>query len=421
MPLWRWRIPSEISIVRHARRLVRAAIRVGGGHTSTHIDGDAAEADDQRASEARNEHRRHAGRLTARAQLSQLSLAPARRADDRRDPGCQRLGCDLDRDRVDRAVDDHVDRGAHEPAQVAAANVMAVYAVCVDTLTRRLLELTQARLLAGSAARLTEARRAEATVRVRSRALDRLLDRAAEVLNGIARLREAARKLPEAAAPAFEAEIDRLRRTARDLHGRVMNAWLTPFSALTERLPRTVRDIAHRLGKEVDLDVQGAEVELDRTVIEALGDPLTHLVRNAIDHGLETSPERLVAGKGPRGKLTLHARRALLALSIPGVEDWLGSRLRWCALAAGTPVEAGDALVTPFPVDHTLECVGLRLAQNGSSIVFSADTRPSPSLIDGAGDAPVEQKVPVMQVGVDQPENARPLSQFPQRMSLIHI
>jgi two-component system chemotaxis sensor kinase CheA len=151
--------------------------------------------------------------------------------------------------------------------------------------------------------------RIEATIRVRATALDQLLDQAAEVLHGIARLREAARKLPEASAAAFEAEVDRLRRTARELHGRVMDARLTPFSALTERLPRTVRDLAHRLGKEIDVELHGAEVELDRTVIDALGDPLTHLVRNAVDHGFETPIQRMTAGKSERGKLVLTARR----------------------------------------------------------------------------------------------------------------
>src|SRR5207248_1844348 len=104
--------------------------------------------------------------------------------------------------------------------------------------------------------------RTDATVRVRAQALDQLLDQAAEVLHGIARLREAARKLPENASGQFEAEIDRLRRNARDLHGRVMNARLTPFSSLTERLPRAVRDLAHRLGKEVELEVQGGVGEI---------------------------------------------------------------------------------------------------------------------------------------------------------------
>ena len=189
--------------------------------------------------------------------------------------------------------------------------------------------------------------RPEATVRVRAQALDQLLDQAAEVLHGIARLREAARKLPESVGPTFEAEIDRLRRTARDLHGRVMNARLTPFSALTERLPRSVRDLAHRLGKEVDLEVQGADVELDRTVIDALGDPLTHLVRNAVDHGIETTQQRLSAFKPARGKLLLSARRERDKVLVDVKDDGQGfdaGRLveRAVAMKALTPERAAE-------------------------------------------------------------------------------
>jgi two-component system chemotaxis sensor kinase CheA len=156
---------------------------------------------------------------------------------------------------------------------------------------------------------LRDERRPESTIRVRAEALDQLLDAAGEVLGGIARLREGARKLPENVGPGFEAEIDRLRRLARELHGKVMNARLTPFSVLTERLPRAVRDLSHKLGKEVDFEVQGADVELDRSMIEAMGDPLSHLVRNAVDHGFEAPADREKLGKSPRGKLTLRARR----------------------------------------------------------------------------------------------------------------
>jgi len=180
--------------------------------------------------------------------------------------------------------------------------------------------------------------RADATVRVRAQALDQLLDQAAEVLHGIARMREAARHLPEKVSAQFEAEIDRLRRTARDLHGRVMNARLTPFYTLTERLPRSIRDLAHRLGKEVELEVQGGAVELDRTVIEALADPLTHLVRNAVDHGLETGAQRVAVGKSGRGLLVLSARRERDKVLVEVSDDGAGfdaARLRRRAIDMG--------------------------------------------------------------------------------------
>lgn len=190
--------------------------------------------------------------------------------------------------------------------------------------------------------------RPEPTVRVRAEALDQLLDQAADVMHGIARLREAAKRLPEHAAAPLEAEIDRLRRTARELHGRVMSARLTPFSSLTERLPRAVRDLAHRLNKTIELDVQGADVELDRTVIEALGDPLSHLVRNAADHGLEDPQTREKAGKPARGKLTLTARRERDKVIVEVQDDGRGmdaqALRRKAVKSAAMTQEAADAL-----------------------------------------------------------------------------
>lgn len=109
------------------------------------------------------------------------------------------------------------------------------------------------------------------------------------------------------------------------------------------------------------------------------------------DHAGGLAPLLVALSGAPEARLTvyalhdtLHALRALLALGIPGVEDWLGPRLCWRALTIGTPVQAGSALVTPIAVDHGLECAGLRLAQGGASIVFSADTRPSQVLVEGA-------------------------------------
>jgi len=78
---------------------------------------------------------------------------------------------------------------------------------------------------------------------------------------------------------------------------------------------------------------------------------------------------------------TLHALLALLALTMPGVEEWLGARLAWRALTMGAPVAMGSAVVTPVAVDHGIECVGLRLALGDADVVFSADTRPCPALV----------------------------------------
>ena len=94
-------------------------------------------------------------------------------------------------------------------------------------------------------------------------------------------------------------------RHARDLHERVMAMRMLPIRTLFSRFPRLVRDLAAALGKQVVLETVGEDTELDKTVIERIGDPLTHLVRNAVDHGLEPPERRVPAGKPARG-----ARRA---------------------------------------------------------------------------------------------------------------
>jgi ribonuclease Z len=84
---------------------------------------------------------------------------------------------------------------------------------------------------------------------------------------------------------------------------------------------------------------------------------------------------------------TLHALRGLLVFTVPGVEDWMGERLRWEKLMPGQPVRVGDHEVLPFEVDHGIECAGLRITLGGSILVYSADTRPAPSVVEYARDA----------------------------------
>jgi two-component system, chemotaxis family, sensor kinase CheA len=90
------------------------------------------------------------------------------------------------------------------------------------------------------------------------------------------------------------------------------------------RFPRLVRDLSSRLGKEVDLRLEGQDTELDRTVVDAIGDPLVHLVRNALDHGLEAPEERVAAGKPQRGRLVISARHAGGSVVVGVTDDGRG-------------------------------------------------------------------------------------------------
>jgi two-component system chemotaxis sensor kinase CheA len=99
-------------------------------------------------------------------------------------------------------------------------------------------------------------------------------------------------------------------RITDELQEQVMKSRMLPVESVFNRLPRVVRDVAAKQGKQVDFIVEGKETELDRSVIEEIGDPLLHLIRNAVDHGVETPEERLAAGKPAAGRLRLEARHA---------------------------------------------------------------------------------------------------------------
>ncbi|RZL51663.1 MAG: chemotaxis protein CheA, partial [Variovorax sp.] len=101
--------------------------------------------------------------------------------------------------------------------------------------------------------------------------------------------------------------LDQLDRNTRGLQEAAMAIRMMPISAVFNRFPRVVRDVAGRLGKEVDLKLLGEGTELDKGLIERIVDPLTHLVRNSLDHGLETPAERIACGKPIKGTITLRA------------------------------------------------------------------------------------------------------------------
>jgi two-component system, chemotaxis family, sensor kinase CheA len=98
-------------------------------------------------------------------------------------------------------------------------------------------------------------------------------------------------------------------RIADEMQDAVMRMRMIPFSSALQRFPRLVRDIALRLGKEIELVIKGEETEADKTIIEGIGDPLLHIVRNSLDHGFELPQERVDAGKARRGTLTLDAHQ----------------------------------------------------------------------------------------------------------------
>ena len=173
------------------------------------------------------------------------------------------------------------------------------------------------------------------TVRVRTELLDRFMDSLTDLLLAKAHLAETALKLD---SRDMQEGVGLLERAVRAVHDRVMEARLLAMQNLTERLPRLVRDLAVRRGKRVRLEIAGADVEVDRAVVEALDAPLLHLVRNAVDHGLESPEERVRLGKQPDGLLRVAARRERGEVVIELSDDGRGidvARLRRRAVELG--------------------------------------------------------------------------------------
>jgi len=151
------------------------------------------------------------------------------------------------------------------------------------------------------------ARAGAATVRVDAERLDELLHLMGELVQHRTTVEALA---ADADVPGLAQAVQRLARTSQALQETITRVRMVPVESVFLRFPRLVRDLATRLGKQVELRLEGADTELDRTVVDALGDPLVHLVRNALDHGLETPDERAAAGKPPVGVLELSARHA---------------------------------------------------------------------------------------------------------------
>ena len=145
---------------------------------------------------------------------------------------------------------------------------------------------------------------AETSVRVDTGRLDALVNRAGELVLVRNRLQSLAQKSGDETLAQAAADLDRV---ADEMQGAVLSMRMQPVGRLFQRFPRIVRDLARQLGKEVDLVTEGEGTDLDRSLVEALADPLIHLLRNALDHGLEMPDERLKAGKSRRGTVRLSA------------------------------------------------------------------------------------------------------------------
>ena len=153
-----------------------------------------------------------------------------------------------------------------------------------------------------------EAQQAEATsIRVSVEKVDQLVNLMGELVITQAMLAQSASQADSAANENLQQGMQQLERNTRDLQEAVMSIRMMPVSFAFNRFPRLVHDLAGKLNKQVEIKMVGENTELDKGLIEKISDPLTHLVRNSLDHGIESPEKRIAAGKNPCGTITLKA------------------------------------------------------------------------------------------------------------------
>lgn len=162
------------------------------------------------------------------------------------------------------------------------------------------------------------------TIKINSEKLDKLIDLVGELVTFNARMAQVSTQIESSALETLSEQGERLILQLRDT---TMDMRMLPIGTIFTRFRRLVRDLSSQTGKQIELITEGAETELDKTVIEKLNDPLVHLIRNSCDHGVETPDERQKAGKPVQGTVTLRAQHAGAFVLISIEDDGAGLNL----------------------------------------------------------------------------------------------
>ena len=207
-----------------------------------------------------------------------------------------------------------------------------------------------------------------ASVRVKMDRLDDLLDSVGELVINKISLLEMSKTI---GSPRMAEALRSLDRLTSELQYNVLRIRMVPIDTVFSRFPRMVRDLARQMGKEVDFVIEGQEIELDRTVIDKLGDLIVHLLRNSIDHGIETTSEREKAGKGKIGTLKLSAAQEQNRVMIRVEDDGRGvdpEKIRKKALEKGLYLEDQLRVMTDQELIDILGKPGFSMAEKVTEI-----------------------------------------------------
>ncbi len=208
-----------------------------------------------------------------------------------------------------------------------------------------------------------------ASIRVDLDRVDRLINLVGELVINQAMLAQRVQEEGLARASGVAAGLDELEQLTREIQDSVMAIRAQPVKSVFQRMPRLVREVATTTGKSVRLVTDGENTEVDKTVIERIADPLTHMIRNAIDHGIETPEARVKAGKPEEGVVHLSALHRSGRIVIEVSDDGAGiDRAKVKALAASKGLIAADAALTEDETDNLIFLPGFSTASTVSDI-----------------------------------------------------
>ncbi|MBN8757142.1 MULTISPECIES: chemotaxis protein CheA [Variovorax] len=230
---------------------------------------------------------------------------------------------------------------APEPAAPAPAAEAPAKAPAVVAAAAPVAQAAPAAPAATAAPAAAAGTKESSSIRVDVEKVDQLINLVGELVITQSMLTQAATMLDPVAYERFLSGLGHLERNARDLQESVMSIRMMPMDYVFSRFPRVIRDVSAKLGKQVRLDTYGKETELDKGLIERIVDPLTHLVRNSLDHGIETPDVRLAKGKDATGQLLLSAQHHGGNIVIEVSDDGAGlnrERILAKALQQGLPV-----------------------------------------------------------------------------------
>lgn len=209
----------------------------------------------------------------------------------------------------------------------------------------------------------------QSVIRVDPERIDRLIDLVGELVINQAMLAQRVGEYGIAPSSNLAMGLDELEQLTREIQDSVMAIRAQPVKSVFQRMPRLVREVANMTGKQARLVMDGENTEVDKTVIERLSDPITHMLRNAIDHGLESPEERKAAGKNPEGVVRLAALHRSGRIVIEVSDDGKGiNRERVLSIAVKKGLISPDLTLTDEEIDNLIFLPGFSTADKISDV-----------------------------------------------------